>query len=238
MSKSKKKILVNGCGITFGSADIKSWPKILTLLGNPIINLSAPAVSNQWILDRSAEYLLKNSDISRVVLQLTNLDKLDVEINTVSRELALVKSDSLRNFTWQGVWPSSISKEHLSKQLYHEYLYSPGLLTKEIAIKIVMLNFWCQQHDIELHVYQGYTIPWTSSDLELVQDIIKNINYPLYQQYKESDTYQYHNNSKNNSVPCVEYAFFLAKQIAVDLGFDSDKISETERFYNQKHKSN
>lgn len=238
MSKSKKKILINGCGITFGSADIKSWPKILTLLGNPIINLSAPAVSNQWILDRSAEYLLKNSDISQVVLQLTNLDKLDVEINTVARELALVKSDSLRNFTWQGVWPSSSSKEHLSKQLYHEYLYSPGLLSKEIAVKIAMLNFWCQQHGIELHVYQGYAIPWAPSDLELVRDIIKNINNPLYQQYRESDTYQYHDNSNNNSVPCVEYAFSLAKQIAVDLGFDCDKISEIERVYNPKHKSN
>lgn len=234
---SKQKILVNGCGITFGSEGIKSWPKILSLLGTLVVNISAPAISNQWIVDRAAEYLLKNADVDQVILQLTNIDKLDVEINTVDREMSLVAPDTLRNFIWQGVWPSSGSKEHVSKRLYHDYLYSPKLLTKELAIKIAMLDFWCNTHNIKLHVYQGYTIPWTSDDLELVSNIIKNIDNPWYQQYQTSDKYQFHDHANANSVPCIEYAFELAKQMTIELGLDSKKITELAQLYAQKHKS-
>ena len=223
--------------MTFGSATIKSWPKILSLLGEPVINISAPAISNQWIIDRSAEYLLKNTDVHQVILQLTNIDKLDVEINTISREVALVTPDRLRNFTWEGVWPSSVSTDHFSKQLYYEYLYSPELLTKELAIKISMLDFWCRAHNIKLHVYQGYTIPWTASDMELVGDIIKNINDPWDHQYQSSNQYQFHDYTDANSVPCIEYAFELAEQMASELGLNPKKILEVGYLYAQKHKS-
>jgi len=234
---SKKKILVNGCGMTFGSEHIKGWPSILSLLGKPVINISAPAISNQWIVDRSAEYLLTNTDVDQVVLQLTGIDKLDVEIKTVEREMSLVSPDSLRNFVWHGVWPSSSSQDHVSKRLYYDYLYSPELLTKELAVKISMLDFWCKSHNIKLCVYQGYTIPWTVKDLELVVDIIKNINNPWHRQYQLSDQYQYHDNTNGNSVPCIEYAFALAEEIANNLGLNSEKISDLANLYNQKQKS-
>jgi hypothetical protein len=234
---STKKILVNGCGITFGSEHIKGWPKILSLLGKSVVNISAPAISNQWIVDRSAEYLLTNTDVDQVVLQLTSVDKLDVEIKTVEREMSLVSTDSLRNFVWHGVWPSSRSKDHVSKRLYYDYLYSPELLTKELAIKIFMLDFWCKSHNIKLYVYQGYTIPWSTKDLELVGSIIKNIDNPWYLQYRASKQYQYHDNTNGNSVPCIEYAFVLAEQIANDLGLSSEKISDLAALYNQKQKS-
>jgi hypothetical protein len=233
----KQKILVNGCGITFGSESIKGWPKILSLLGTPVVNISAPAISNQWIVDRTAEYLLKNTDIDQVILQLTDIDKLDVEINTVERATLLVEPDTLRNFVWQGIWPSSGSKEHVSKRLYHEYLYSPKLLTKELAIKIAMLDFWCNAHNVKLHVYQGYTIPWTSDDLELVNNIIKNIHNPWHQQYQASVEFQYHDHTNTNSVPCIEYAFKLAEQLALELGLNSKKITELTQLYAKKHKS-
>lgn len=233
----KKNILINGCGITFGSSSIKSWPKVLSLLGSPVINLSAPAISNQWIVDRTSEYLLKNNDVGQVIIQLTNLNKLDVEIKNNKREQDLVVRDSLRNFTWHGVWPSSCSQEHLSKKLYNEYLYSPELLSKELAIKIVMMNFWCQKHGIKLHVYQGYAIPWTASDLELVGNIIKNIDSPWDQEYKKSSTYQNHDHTNSNSVPCTEYAFILAEQIAKALNLDYKKINELSTLYVQKQKS-
>lgn len=236
MFVSTKKILINGCGITFGSANIKSWPKILSLLGENVVNLSAPAISNQWIVDRTAEYLLKNTDVTHVVIQLTSIDKLDVEIDTNEKEILLVKPDTLRNFVWQGVWPSSGSREHLSKKLYHEYLHSPTLLTKELSIKIAMLDFWCFSHNIKLHVYQGYNIPWTNDDLELVNNVIKNIDNPLYQQYQLSLNYHYHNYDNNNTVPCIEYAFELAKMIADDLGLSSKKITELAQLYAHKHK--
>jgi len=237
MSELKKKILVNGCGITFGSASIKSWPKILALLGKPVVNISAPAISNQWIVDRTAEYLLKNTDVDQVILQLTSIDKLDVEIDTVDKKQSLVEADTLRNFVWQGVWPSSVSQEHVSKSLYYEYLYSPGLLTKELAVKIAMLDFWCNAHNTTLHVYQGYKIPWTASDLELVSNIIKNIDYPWYYQYQTSDKYQGHDYTDGNSVPCIEYAFDLAEQMAVELGLNFKKIAQLAQLHAQKHKS-
>ena len=234
---SKKNILVNGCGITFGSEAIRSWPKILSLLGTPVIDISAPAISNQWIVDRTAEHLLKNTDVDQVIIQLTGLNKLDVEIKDNKRQLELVDADSLRNFTWKGVWPSSSSQEHPSKKLYNEYLYSPELLSKELAVKLAMLDFWCQQHDVKLHVYQGYAIPWTVTDLELVTNIIKNINEPWYQEYKESSTYQLHDHTNGNTVPCIEYGFVLAEQLAKVLGLDSDKIKNLSTLYAQKHKT-
>jgi hypothetical protein len=237
MFVSTKKILINGCGITFGSENIKSWPKILSLLGKSIVNISAPAISNQWIVDRTAEYLLKNTDANQVIIQLTSINKLDVEINTIEKEKLLVAPDTLRNFVWQGVWPSSGSTEHLSKRLYHEYLYSPTLLTKELSVKIAMLDFWCQSHNIKLHVYQGYTIPWTSDDLELISGIVKNINNPWYQHYKMSNKYQYHDYTNKNTVPCIEYAFELAEIMAVELGLNSKKIAELYQLYTHKHKS-
>ena len=207
------------------------------MLGTPVINLSAPAISNQWIVDRTAEHLLKNQDVDQVIIQLTGLNKLDVEIKDSKREQELVVADSLRNFIWQGVWPSSSSQEHLSKKLYNEYLYSPELLSKELAVKLAMLDFWCQAHDIKLHVYQGYTIPWTESDLELVKPIIKNINNPWYQEYIESNTYQLHDHANNNSVPCIEYAFVLAEHMAQVLSLNSKKIKDLAMMYAQKHKS-
>jgi hypothetical protein len=234
---SKKNILVNGCGMTFGKESIKGWPKILSLLGDTVINLSAPAVSNQWIVDRTAEYLLKNNQVDQVVIQLTSIDKLDVEIKNQARETDLVASDTLRNFIWQGVWPSSSSKEHPSKQLWYEYLYSPELLTKELAVKISMLDFWCKSHNIKLHVYQGYAIPWTSDDLELISTIIKNIDRPWYKDYQNSHTYQGHDHANKNSVPCVEYAFVLAEKIAQDLDLDSEKIKNLSAIYAHNRKS-
>ena len=233
---SKKKILVNGCGMTFGSESIRGWPKILSLLGETVVDRSAPAVSNQWIVDRTAEYLLSNSDVDRVILQLTNIDKLDVEINTDARQLELVQADSLRNFTWQGVWPSSKSREHASKQLYYDYLYSPTLLTKELAVKLSLLASWCRSKGVELQVYQGYTIPWTQSDLELVAGIVKNIPVPWHQQYEQSAEYQRHDSANHNTVPCVEFAFVLAQQIARDLRLDSEKIQTIAQLHAQKHR--
>ena len=77
---SNKKILVNGCGFTFGNQCIKSWPKILSSVGVDIVDLSGPAVSNQWIVDRTTEYLLNNAEIATVIIQLSTIDKLDIEI--------------------------------------------------------------------------------------------------------------------------------------------------------------
>ena len=230
-----KKILVNGCGLTFGREEIKSWPKILTAIGADIVNLSGPAVSNQWIVDRTTEYLLQHNDIHAVVLQLTNIDKLDVEVDT-ERKAILVDTDSIRNFTWKGIWPSSTSRDHLSKELYFKHLYSPGLLTKELAIKLALLNFWCQQHSIELYIYQGYDIPWSHSELRLVKELILNLDKPWGPEYKNSVFYKAHDFSNQNSVPCIEYAFYLAKIVAKQLELPIlDRLSKIQQAHATKY---
>jgi len=234
---SNKKILVNGCGLTFGNSRVKSWPKILSAVGVDIVNLSAPAVSNQWIVDRTAEYLFDNNNVDAVVLQLTNINKLDVQIDD-QRFKDLVENDSLRNFVWQGVWPSSASEEHISKQLYYQHLYSPELITKELAIKCKMLEFWCHQHNIELYIYQGYAIPWTESDLKIVDDLIKNIELSWSDEYLTSEFYKFHNFEFKNTVPCTEYFFYLAKFLAKTLNLPVlGKLDILLNAYNQSSKN-
>jgi hypothetical protein len=232
-----KKILVNGCGLTFGNSNVKSWPKILSAVGVDVVNLSAPAVSNQWIMDRTAEYLFNDTDIDAVIVQLTNINKLDVQIDD-QRFKELVESDSLRNFVWHGVWPSSSSNEHISKQLYYQHLYSPELLTKELAIKCKMLEFWCRQHSIELYVYQGYAIPWTDSDLKLIEILIKNIELPWGDEYVTGEFYKFHNFESKNTVPCIEYFFHRAKDLANTLNLPVlDKLEILINAYNQTSKN-
>jgi hypothetical protein len=231
MSKSNKKVLVNGCGLTFGSQAIKSWPKILTAVGVDIVNLSAPAISNQWIVDRTSEYLITHDDVRTAIVQLTSLNKLDVEVIDDRRE-ELVELDSLRNFVWQGVWPSSASSEHPSKQLYYKYLYSPTLLTKELATKLALLNFWCQKNNVNLLIYQGYDIPWNPDDLKLIQDIIQNFDQSWEVEYKQSYHYKNHDFTNHNTVPCRSWFVDKAGQIAKKLNFEVEhKIQKIQSAY-------
>lgn len=230
-----KKILVNGCGLTFGQQEIKGWPKILTAIGVNVVDLSGPAVSNQWIVDRTTEYLLQYNDVHAVVLQLTNVDKLDVKIDP-ERKSTLVDTDSNRNFIWKDIWPSSVSIDHPSKELYFKHLYSPELLTKELAIKLTLLNFWCQQHNIELYIYQGYSIPWSHSDLDLIKELILNLDEPWGIEYKNSDFYKGHDFSNQNSVPCIEYAFWLADRVVKKLKLPvADRLAKIQQAYAAKY---
>jgi len=234
MSKSSKKVLVNGCGLTFGSEAIRAWPQVLAAVGADIVNLSAPAVSNQWIVDRTAEYLLTHRDIDAAVIQLTSINKLDVEICN-NRLQDLIEPDSLRNFTWQGVWPSSVSAEHVSKQLYYEHLYSPMLLTKELAVKLALLNYWCQHSGIELLIYQGYAIPWTADDLDLVSGVIQNLDLPWATEYKSSNHYKNHNFSNSNTVPCqtwfVDRALHISQRLNLEVG---QKVLKIQQHYSNR----
>lgn len=229
---SNKKILVNGCGLTFGNQRIKSWPKILSAVGVDIVNLSAPAVSNQWIIDRTAEYLFEHNNIDIVILQLTNINKLDVQLDD-QRFNNLVKTDSLRNFIWKDIWPSSVSQEHVSKQLYYEHLYSPELLTKELAVKCKLLESWCQQHNVKLYIYQGYAIPWSQTDLKIVKDLIQNLQLTWSDEYLQSQFYKLHNFELQNSVPCIEYFFYRAQDLAKNLNLPVlDKLDILIKTYN------
>jgi hypothetical protein len=209
MSQLNKKFLISGCGLSWSGQERKTWVNILKASGLKITDVGGPAVSNQWILNKVILELLKN-DYDTVIIQLTSLGKLDIEINE-ERIQELVVSDSLRNFTYKNIWPSSVSDEHESKKQYYKWLMSPTLEMDDIVVKLVLLNELCTQRKINLFVFQGYDIPWTEEQKKLVHKII--VDQPsLYNAYPNSVHYKFHDYT--NSVPCLSYQFVIAKLIS------------------------
>ena len=183
-------------------------------------------MSNQWILDHAFITLLNDSSITDAVIQLTSLGKLDVEVD-VMRELTLVKPDTIRNFTHQGVWPSSASQEHLSKKLWYEYLYSPGLEQQELFCKIILIDNWCTTHNIKLTIIQGYHIPWSEAQLIYLKDKIYNLNSNIWSDYEQS---KYYVVEQGNTVPELRFQFELALKLASIVSPDSiDKICHIQK---------
>ena len=220
MLLSNKKVLVSGCGFSFGGQARKTWVNVLKSVGVRIVDVGGPAVSNQWILNQAFLKLLEDDSINQVILQLTSTGKLDVEVN-LQRQAELVDTDSLRNFTFRGIWPSSHSVDHESKRLYNQWLTSPGLETQDVFCKIMLLQDWCQSRRIEFTVMQAYDMPWTESQRSRLSSIIANIADPLYDQYKRSEHYQHHDHPGQNSVPCEQYQIDLAVSICqrIDTAF-------------------
>ena len=212
MLLSNKKVLVSGCGFSFGGQERKTWVNVLRSVGVDIVDVGGPAVSNQWILNRVFLKLLEDSSINHVVLQLTNIGKLDVEVDT-QRQIELVDTDSLRNFTVDGIWPSSVSIDHESKKLYNQWLLSPRLETQDVFCKTILLHDWCKSRNIEITVLQGYHIPWTDQQKILLGSIILNMSDPLYDQYQRSEFYKYHDHVGQNTVPCKQYQIDLAANV-------------------------
>jgi hypothetical protein len=202
----------------------------LQLSGCNIIDVSGPAVSNQWIINKTFLGLQQHPNVKTVIIQLTNLGKLDVDVDQ-ERIDHLVAPDPLRNFvidknfvvksgdqiTGEGVWPSSISDYHVSKQYWNKWLVSPELEKEDLYCKLILLKNYCQQHDIELLVYQGYDIVWQDYQIANLQNIIKNINANFYSEYLKSAHYHHHNYQNNNTVPCIGYQLEIAQIISKNL---------------------
>jgi len=223
------KILVNGCGITYSQQKIKTWANILQLAGCTIVDVSGPAVSNQWILNKTLLGLQQHSDIKTAVVQLTSLGKLDVYVDQ-KRINQLVIKDPLRNFIIDehfevktrdqidttGIWPSSGSNHHESKKQWYEWLCSPFLEKEDIYCKLILLDNYCQQRNIKLHVYQGYQIEWNSQQIIGLQSIIKNIDSSFWSKYSQSLHYLKHDDNRT-SVPGMGYQIEIAQIIAKEL---------------------
>ena len=210
MSKLNKKFLISGCGLSFGGQERKTWVNIFRAAGVKLTDVGGPAVSNQWILNK-AILALYDCQYDAVIIQLSGIGKLDVEING-ERYNELVVNDPIRNFTYQNIWPSSASDEHISKQLYYKWLVSPTLETEDLLCKLLLLKNLCNQQNIDLYIFQGYCIPWSGKQKELLDGIIYNLNNDLYSAYPNSEHYQFHDHT--NTVPCLSYQFVLAKTIA------------------------
>lgn len=245
--------MISGCGITYEAAPHKTWPRVLKCLGYNIIDTSGPAVSNQWIFNKSLSRLVDEPDIHTVILQLTDIGKLDVEMDQ-SRLRDLVVDDSRRNFvitpqnavirvdqhTIQdiadgAVWPSSFSQDHAAKQSWRRYLYSGGLELEDIFCKLIMLKAYCDQRDIDLLVFQGYDLPWHQEHSARLTTIVKNINTSFSSEYHRSIFYQAHDHSAQNFVPCFAYQVQIAQEIAQYLEMDDisrEKLNRIITRYN------
>lgn len=225
---SDKKILISGCGISWSGQERKTWVNILKLTGLTVVDVGGPAVSNQWILNSTVEYILSNP-VDYVIVQLSSIGKLDVEINTDERQQELVNKDSLRNFTVNGIWPSSVSVDHISKQHWQQWLLSPRLELQDIEVKLRLLKFYCDSKDIPLLVLKGYALPTNALD-----DIIYN-PICLQDDYVNSSNYVYHDTSKQNTVPCLEFQFEIAKLVdhALALGV-TDRLEKILQQHWQK----
>lgn len=224
MSLLNKKLLISGCGLSYGGQERKTWVKIFKALGVKLHDVGGPAVSNQWVLNKTFTELLQNDCYDKVIVQLTAVGKLDVEVDD-ERINELVIPDTIRNFTFNGVWPSSASEEHPSKKLWAKWLFSPGLEVEDLFCKLVLLKNFCDTKNIQLFVFQGYPIPWSETQRNYLQDIIIDIDDWLYKAYPESEHYQFHDHT--NSVPCLSYQIVLARQIAQKCNIDiENKINK------------
>jgi hypothetical protein len=201
MSQSRTKLLVSGCGITYTGQPARTWATILKLAGVDVIDVSGPAVSNQWIVNRAFMKLQQDSEIKHAIIQLTALGKLDVEVDLV-RELALVRSDSTRNFVVDSVWPSSTSIEHPAKSAWREMLFSPRLEQQDLEVKLTLLQEWCTQRDIQMLVVQGYDMHWHNHDE--MNSIIDNIEWNVMSDYQQTKWYKL---DFEKDVPVTEYQF-------------------------------
>ena len=210
MYKSAKKLLVSGCGITYSKQSVKTWVNILRLTGVPIIDVSGPAVSNQWIINRAFLKLQEDPEINKVIIQLTAIGKLDVEVDE-QRQAEMVTTDSLRNFTIDGIWPSSTSSEHPAKSLWSSHLFSPTLEKQDLFCKLVLLNNWCTTHNIDLVVIQGYNLYWNDTELFNLRTIIYNLDHNIMDRYKQS---KWWNGLQQIDVPALPYQFELAIELS------------------------
>jgi len=247
MSLSDIKILVSGCGITYTKQHYKTWAKILKLAGCEVVDVGGPAVSNQWIINKTFLELQKNTDISMAFVQLTALGKLDVEVE-IDRINDLVKTDPLRNFVidrdfqvlsnsqigdW-GIWPSSVSDCHESKKQWQKWLFSPTLEKEDVYCKLLLLEHFCQERNIKLLVYHGYCIDWNSEQRTRLQHLIQNINEDFYSVYLKSSHYRNHNHHEQNSVPCLGYQLELAQTVGKELPmYLQQKLSKFKSAYDR-----
>ena len=208
--KYMSNILISGCGISWSGQVKPTWVKVLNLCKLPIIDLGGPAVSNEYILNKLIKYLLNNNEVSHVVCQLTDLAKLDVEVDE-QRYKEMVETDPLRNFVHDGVWPSSKSKIHPAKQTYYKYLYSKNIDLDNTLIKMYTLQKICDDRSIKLLFLQGYPVDWPKTN------ILKNLNidlsYIIQTDYHESQFYRFHDYENENTVPCVQFQKHFAFKI-------------------------
>ena len=223
MAKQKSvnpKVLISGCGVSYGKNEIPTWVKVLKICGVNIKDLTGPGITNSLILNLLIDELHKNN-YSHVICQLTNQKKLDVELNDKNK--ALMQQDSLRNYSFKNYWPSSTSIDHKSKQMYYDYLYSPTIEEKDLIIKLLYLQELCDKKSIKLFIFQGLKIKWKDplhKKIKIYKDFI------MLEDYKNSVHYTH--NTKTVT-PNKFYQIDFAKKIN-DVFLKQDIEHKLKRF--------
>ena len=211
------RVLVSGCGISF-SGERPTWTKMLRILGVDIVDHTGPAISNTTILNNLFD-ALEHDQATHVVCQLTSAGKLDVDATPTRSELW--EQDTLRNFTWQGIWPSSTSRVHQSKQQYYQWLYSPAQEQRDLAHKLNYLKLLCETKGVKLYVIQGYALTWD-------RDMWFDTTYDIQNSYRNNSVYALHDYTDSNTVPCRQFQYKLAHKINSEflkLDIDIDKFA-------------
>jgi hypothetical protein len=214
------KLLISGCGITF-SGERKTWTHIARAIGVKTVDFSGPAISNQTIINEIIEGIV-NHKPTHVICQLTNIGKLDVFIERQEQIEELVFPDKIRNFTWNGIWPSSGSDEHISKQHYYKWLYSEQYEVRTLANQLMMLENFCTARGIILKIVQGYDVNWNLASNFNLTSLIKS--FIIYENYKNSNYYKYHDFSNKNTVPNILYQCVLTGIMLDMIGIEYNKI--------------
>jgi hypothetical protein len=168
---------------------------------------------------------LHNRDYTHVICQLTAKKKLDVELNGHNKTLML--NDSLRNFAYKGYWPSSTSADHEAKKSFYQYLYSPKIEEEDTILKLLQLQSLCREKQTKLFIIQGYDMEWKN---KLIDQVQFDKQFVIQKDYKQSDLYQYHDFSNENTVPNKLYQIELTKYINKNFLKLDDLHTKLERF--------
>lgn len=214
-------VLVSGCGISFGKGQLPTWIKVLKLCKVPIQDQTGPGITNDLICNLLIDNILSNEkEYTHVICQLTQFGKLDVELN--KNNIEIMRNDSLRNYSWMGYWPSSFSKDHVSKQLYYEFLYSPNIEQKNLAIKLILLEKICKEKNLPLLIILGTSLKLTDPLLDKLTCL--DLNFNIMDDYKQSKYYKFHNKEQIAITPNKFYQIHLAQKInKTFLKFNIDK---------------
>ncbi len=211
--KFLSNILISGCGISFSKQERPTWINVLKICGLNINDVSGPGISNDTILNALLFELDKDITITHVICQLTNTGKLDIEMNK-DREPMMNNTDDYRRFTWNGLWPSSVSQKPDEKKLYYKLFHNKKIEIENLIIKLYLLQKLCTERNVELYVVQGYSIDWPQNSM--LDKINFDKTYDIRSHYERHHSFKHHDNTNNNSVPCKLFQKHLAKKINDD----------------------
>ena len=219
MEKQKSpKILISGCGMSFGKGERPTWVKILKICGLDIVDLTGPGISNTTITNSIIEELYKN-DYSHVIVQITNPGKLDVELTDERKKI--MEQDPLRNYSWNGIWPSSVSDHHISKKNYYKYLHSPISEEKDLLLKLMHIQDICKSKKIKLLIFKGLRYDFKDP---LANNIDMLENFDMDTDYMQSN---HTHDSQVSITPIKAYQIEFAKKInEIFLKLDIPKLNK------------